>query len=89
MLTFEGAQMQGPQMIVEKFKSTGQIRYSGEGMTVDVMPGAHENALIIVVVGKLFIDGDKPLNFSETFQLVASGGGSFYVHNQIRRLVYG
>lgn len=81
--------MQGKARIMEKFRSAASIGYSGEGMTVDVMPGVDQNAFIIVIVGKLFIDGDKPLNFSETFQLVRHGGGEFYVHNQIRRLVYG
>lgn len=31
----------------------------------------------------------NPLLFSEMFQLVANGPGSYYVHNQVHRLNYG
>mmetsp|Transcript_29327 Transcript_29327/g.94032 ORF Transcript_29327/g.94032 Transcript_29327/m.94032 type:complete len:124 (+) Transcript_29327:184-555(+) len=88
-MCFEGTQFNGPEAIVKKFKDVGQIMHMGEGMTIDVMPGTSESALLIFVVGRLKIAGnDNPLMFSEMFQLVAVGPGQFYVHNQIRRLVY-
>mmetsp|Transcript_5563 Transcript_5563/g.21898 ORF Transcript_5563/g.21898 Transcript_5563/m.21898 type:complete len:125 (-) Transcript_5563:96-470(-) len=89
-MSFEGqGPFTGPQEIVKKFVEVGQIMHEGEGMTIDVMPGATENALLIFVVGRLKISGnDNQLLFSEMFQLVAVGPGQFYVHNQIRRLVY-
>lgn len=31
--------------------------HEGEGMTIDVMPGATENALLIFVVGRLKVSG--------------------------------
>jgi hypothetical protein len=47
------------------------------------------NALLIFVTGQLKIQQDNPLHFSQVFQLVATGPGQYYVHNEIFRLVYG
>ena len=47
------------------------------------------SAMLIFVTGKLKIDENPPLLFSETFQLVATGPGQYYVHNQLFRLIYG
>eukprot|EP01035_Chromulina_nebulosa_P018628 gene18628-24363_t len=52
----------------------------------DVQLGATDNTLILFVSGQLKIDSNPPLNFSQVFQLVASGPGQYYVHNEIFRL---
>ena len=35
------------------------------------------------------IGGDNPLHFCEMFQLVSTGPGAYYVHNDVFRLNYG
>ena len=47
------------------------------------------SAMLIFVTGKLKIDENPPLLFAETFQLVATGPGAYYVNNQLFRLIYG
>ena len=58
-------------------------------MTKDVQMGVNSSSMLVLVTGKLSIDGNPPLLFSETFQLVATGPGQYYVHNQMFRLIYG
>ena len=86
MLTFEGAQMQGPQLIVEKYSKAGQLQF--DVSTFDVQPCPSPDCMCIFVTGKLKIDGGNPLHFTQFFQLVASAPGSYYIHNDILRLVY-
>jgi hypothetical protein len=57
--------------------------------TVDIAMSNNSNSLLIFVVGKLSIGGEKPLNFAQSFNLAAMGPGQFYVHNDMFRLVYG
>ena len=48
-----------------------------------------QNALLIFVIGHVFIDDSpNPLQFSHVFQLVQTGPGAYYVHNEIFRLIY-
>lgn len=48
--------------------------------------GASDNTLLIFVTGQLMIESNPPLNFSQVFQLVASGPGNYYVHNELFRV---
>jgi hypothetical protein len=47
------------------------------------------SALVIFVTGSIQIGGDNPLHFCEFFQLVSTGPGQYYVHNDVFRLNYG
>lgn len=87
MLTFEGQQFQGPQAIVQKLKSLGQVHHNVK--STDVQPSNTEAAILIFVTGAVQIGGDNPLHFCQTFQLVSTGPGNYYVHNAIFRLNYG
>ncbi|CAM9963051.1 unnamed protein product, partial [Sphacelaria rigidula] len=37
---------------------------------------------------KFQIDNDNPLHYLQVFQLVSTGPGAYYVHNDILRLIY-
>jgi hypothetical protein len=87
MMTFEGQQFQGPENIVGKLKSVGQVHHQVKSM--DVQPSNSPSALVIFVTGTIKIGGDNPLHFSEFFQLVSTGPGQYYVHNSVMRLNYG
>ena len=87
MLTFEGQQLKGSEAIVNKLKGFGQVKHTVKGM--DVQPGKDSNCIIIFITGMIQIGGDNPLHFCEMFQLVSTGPGNFYVHNDVFRLNYG
>lgn len=87
MLTFEGQQFQGSAQIMQKLRSFGQVSHT-VGST-DVQPSTNPNAILVFVTGNIRIGDNNPLHFTELFQLVASGPGAYYVHNDIFRLIYG
>ena len=87
MLTFEGQQFQGAQAIIGKFKQVGKVTHTPKSM--DVQPSTDPNSIVIFVTGSIQIGGDNPLHFCEFFQLVSTGPGNYYVHNDIFRLNYG
>ena len=59
-------------------------------LTKDVQISLSNSAMLIFVTGQLKIGLDgNPLLFSHLFQLVATGPGQYYVHNEIFRLIYG
>lgn len=87
MLTFEGNQVAGAEAILAKLKGVGPVNHSVKSM--DVQPSANNNAMVIFVTGSIKIGGDNPLHFCEMFQLVSTGPGAYYVHNDVFRLNYG
>uniref|UniRef100_A0A7S1ZBV8 Nuclear transport factor 2 n=1 Tax=Trieres chinensis TaxID=1514140 RepID=A0A7S1ZBV8_TRICV len=87
MLTFEGQQHQGSEAIVAKLRGCGPVKHVAKSM--DVQPSSSQNAILIFVTGTIQIGGDNPLHFCEMFQLVSTGPGAYYVHNDVFRLNYG
>lgn len=87
MLTMEGQQIQGAQAIVEKLKSVGPV--SHQVKSIDVQPSKDPSSLVIFVTGSCKIGSDNPVHFCEFFQLVSTGPGQYYVHNDVFRLNYG
>jgi len=58
-------------------------------LTKDIQLSTSNSAMLIFVTGHLKIGTDgNPLHFSQVFQLVASGPGQYYVHNEMFRLIY-
>ncbi|WFC96748.1 Nuclear transport factor 2 [Malassezia brasiliensis] len=89
MLTFEGAQTQGAQAIVEKLVSLPFQKVQHKVDTRDAQPTGDGQALVVLVTGMLLVDdGQNPLKFSQSFTLLPENG-SFYVFNDIFRLNYG
>ena len=58
-------------------------------LTKDIQLSVNDSTMLIFVTGHLKIGNDNPLLFSQLFQLVATGPGQYYVHNEIFRLIYG
>eukprot|EP00518_Triparma_eleuthera_P005160 CAMPEP_0182464486 /NCGR_PEP_ID=MMETSP1319-20130603/8673_1 /TAXON_ID=172717 /ORGANISM="Bolidomonas pacifica, Strain RCC208" /LENGTH=114 /DNA_ID=CAMNT_0024664131 /DNA_START=9 /DNA_END=350 /DNA_ORIENTATION=- len=79
VMTFEGQQFQGATNILGKITSFGQIAHNIT--TVDVQPSVTESAMLVYVGGHVSIDGDSPIQFSQVFQLVATGPGEFVLNN--------
>jgi len=86
-LTFEGTQVTGVEPIMAKLRSVGQVKHDPKSM--DVQPSSSANAILIFVTGSIRIGGDNPLHYCEMFQLVSTGPGAYYVHNNVFRLNYG
>mmetsp|Transcript_8652 Transcript_8652/g.17855 ORF Transcript_8652/g.17855 Transcript_8652/m.17855 type:complete len:122 (+) Transcript_8652:26-391(+) len=86
-LTFEGTMVQGGAAISQKFQSIGPVKHQHKSM--DVQPGPNSSYLVIFITGSVQIGGDNPLHYCHFFQLVSTGPGAFYVHNEVFRLNYG
>ncbi|CAM9632790.1 unnamed protein product, partial [Ectocarpus sp. 6 AP-2014] len=87
MLTIEGNQVVGATNIVAKYKDLGgNLQFQPD--TLDVQMGTTTSALLAVVTGKLKIDNGNQLHYLQMFQLVSTGPGAYYVHNDILRLIY-
>lgn len=87
MLTFEGTQVAGAEAIIGKLTGVGQVKHVIK--STDVQPSQSADAIVIFVTGSIQIGGDNPLHFCEMFQLVSTGPGAYYVHNDVFRLNYG
>jgi len=58
--------------------------------TLDCQPAPMQGALLIFITGRMVVDEESmPMRFSQTFQLLPNGSGSYYVFNDIFRLNYG
>ena len=88
MLTWEGAKIPTAAKIQEKIKSLPKLQYKIEKVDAQPMPN---NSIIVLVVGKLKIDADNPINFTQSFTLLPNPNkaGSYYCHNDIMRMLYG
>ncbi|KAI9013370.1 hypothetical protein CLU79DRAFT_394260 [Phycomyces nitens] len=90
MLTFEGEQFAGKAAIIGKLTSLAfkQVRHNIS--TCDAQPGSPTRpSIIVTVTGQLYIDEERnPQLFSQTFHLIPESG-SYYVFNDIFRLILG
>ncbi|KAA8901864.1 nuclear transport factor Nxt2 [Sphaerosporella brunnea] len=89
LLTFEGAQVQGAKAIMEKLETLPFTKVLHKISTLDAQPADPSGAILVLVTGQLLIDdGEHPQSFSQTFHLIPRDG-SYYVRNDVFRLVYG
>jgi len=90
MLSWEASAFQGSTAIVEKLAGLPFAKVQHKVSTIDAQPSSPTVASILVSVSGLLIvdDGEHPLQFSQVFQLIPEGG-SYYVLNDIFRLIYG
>lgn len=66
MLTFEGAQHQGVEAILEKLTSLPFQKVKHQIATRDTQPTGDGNSLVVTVTGALVVDDSPaPLNFSQ------------------------
>lgn len=90
MLTWENNPIQGTNAIVEKLTSLPFSKVVHRVLTLDAQPASPTNAAIIVLVtGQLLVDdGQNVLQYSQLFHLMPEGS-SYFVQNDVFRLVYG
>ncbi|KAI5788487.1 nuclear transport factor 2 [Geopyxis carbonaria] len=88
MLTFETNQVQGTAAIVEKLTSLPFQKVAHHVASLDAQPAGPDGSIIVHVTGKLMIDEEaNPQSYSQTFHLIPRAG-SYYVRNDLFRLVY-
>ncbi|XP_019629714.1 PREDICTED: nuclear transport factor 2-like [Branchiostoma belcheri] len=85
MMTFEGAQHQGPEAIVQKLVSLPFQKVQHVVTTVDCQPTV-DFGVLVMVVGQLKTDEDPIHGFSQTF-ILKNDGSNYYVLSDIFRLV--
>ncbi|KNE62682.1 hypothetical protein AMAG_09617 [Allomyces macrogynus ATCC 38327] len=90
MLSFEGTDHVGTSAIVAKLQSLAFQQIQFKVLSLDAQPSNPQlGSILICVTGQLIPEGEnKPLFFSQTFQLIPEGG-SFWVYNDVFRLNYG
>ncbi|KDE06949.1 nuclear transport factor 2 [Microbotryum lychnidis-dioicae p1A1 Lamole] len=90
MLSFEGQPTSGATAIVEKLVGLPFQTVQHRITTMDAQPASQTEASMIVLVTGQLITGDEAnaLSFSQTFHLKPADG-SYYVYNDVFRLVYG
>ncbi|OJJ85679.1 nuclear transport factor 2 family protein [Aspergillus glaucus CBS 516.65] len=90
MLTFETESLQGSGPIAEKLISLPFAKVAHQVSTLDAQPSNEQGGILVMVTGALLIDEEqRPMNYTQTFQLQPDGSGSYFVFNDIFRLVYG
>ncbi|KFY39800.1 hypothetical protein V494_03837 [Pseudogymnoascus sp. VKM F-4513 (FW-928)] len=88
MLTFESAAVAGAGPIVEKLTSLPFAKVKHQVSTLDAQP-VEGGGIIILVTGALLVDEEqRPMNYSQCFQLLPNGQGSYFIFNDIFKLVF-
>ena len=88
LLTYEGKQFMGMQSIMTHLTSGLGFQTVQQTTTTDCQP-TEANGIVVFVTGKLAVDGStNPLNFAESFVLMPTPEGSWYIHNDTFRLNY-
>ncbi|GAD99155.1 nuclear transport factor 2 [Paecilomyces variotii No. 5] len=89
MLTFETSSVQGTAGIVEKLTSLPFQKVAHQLATLDAQPSSESGGILVMVTGALLIDEEqKPMSYTQSFQLLPDGAGSYFVFNDIFRLIY-
>jgi len=88
MLTFETSQTLGAASIKDKLVELPFQKVVHKISTLDAQPSTN-NAIIVLVTGQLIVDDQpQPMNYCQTFFLHPEGG-SYFVYNDVFKLVYG
>ncbi|OQD76025.1 hypothetical protein PENDEC_c005G05179 [Penicillium decumbens] len=88
MLTFETSSVQGAASITEKLISLPFQQVRHQIATFDAQPSS-EGGIIVLVTGALIVDEEqKPMSYTQLFKLQPDGAGSYFVLNDVFRLIY-
>jgi len=89
LMTFENEQFMGMQAIMTKLTTLSFQTVQHSTTSVDCQPTSF-NGIIVFVTGNLAVDGNltTPLKFGQSFVLMPTPEGSWYVHNDMFRLNY-
>jgi len=90
MLTFESTSSLGVSAIVEKLAGLPFQKVKHAVSTLDAQPTLEGKGIMILVTGQLLVDEEqRPMNYSQAFQLVQDPQGQWFVYNDIFKLVFG
>ncbi|KAL8697031.1 MAG: hypothetical protein Q9201_007345 [Fulgogasparrea decipioides] len=90
MLTFESNAVQGTSGIVEKLVSLPFQKIKHQVATLDAQPSSEQGGILVMVTGALLVDEEeRSMNYTQVFQLQPDGAGSYFVFNDIFKLIYG
>lgn len=89
MLTFETAAIQGVAGIIDKLVSLPFEKVAHKVSTLDAQPSNESGGILVMVTGALLVDEEqRPMNYTQVFQLLPDGSGSYFVFNDAFRLIY-
>ncbi|EME77444.1 uncharacterized protein MYCFIDRAFT_89255 [Pseudocercospora fijiensis CIRAD86] len=89
MLTFEASAHQGAQNIVQKLIDLPFSKIEHQVATFDAQPSSESGGILVVVSGALLVEEERrPMSYVQTFQLLPNGSGSYFIFNDVFRLVY-
>jgi len=90
MLTFESASVMGVTSIIEKLTSLPFEKVKHAVSTLDAQPSGEHGGILILITGALLVDEEqRPMNYSQAFQLMPDGAGSYFIFNDVFKLVFG
>lgn len=89
MLTFETAAIQGVAGITEKLTTLPFEKVAHKVSTLDAQPSNERGGILVMVTGALLVDEEqRPMNYTQVFQLLPDGSGSYFVFNDAFRLIF-
>ncbi|KAI9786981.1 MAG: Nuclear transport factor 2 [Candelina submexicana] len=89
MLTFETTAIQGTSGIIEKLVGLPFQKVAHKIATLDAQPSNESGGILVMVTGALLVDEEqRPMNYTQVFQLLPDGSGSYFVFNDVFRLIY-
>ncbi|EED21087.1 nuclear transport factor, putative [Talaromyces stipitatus ATCC 10500] len=87
LLTFESASILGTNSIIEKLESLPFKKVKHEVSTFDAQPLANY-CIMILVIGQFFADDEeRPMNYTQAFQLMRDKNGQYFISNDIFKFV--
>jgi hypothetical protein len=90
MLTFESASVLGAQNIAEKLTTLPFEKVKHQVSTLDAQPTITEGGIFILVTGQLLVDEEqRPMNYTQAFQLARDSSGQYFVFNDVFKLIFG
>lgn len=98
MLTFQGEEYKGLAAITGKLTSLGGKGEDDETISAsvlyklakcDIQVSKARNSLVLLLVGKLSIDREDPIQFAHVVHLTTDDGAGWYIFNDIFRLMVG
>ena len=90
MLTFESSSVLGAANIVEKLTSMPFGKVKHQVSTLDAQPAMVEGGIVILVTGQLLVDEEeRPMSYTQAFQLARDPQGQYFVFNDLFKLVFG
>ncbi|KAK8152651.1 putative nuclear transport factor NTF-2, partial [Phyllosticta citribraziliensis] len=89
MLTFESNAVQGTEGIMERLTNLPFQKVVHQVATLDSQPASEDGSILVLVTGALLVDEEgRPMSYTQVFTLRPDGNGSYFVFNDVFRLVY-